>query len=222
MAFTTIPTRSTTDANSFADINSLMDNTQYFRDAITVSSNNVGVGLTPGEKVDILSGNYRITHNATTNSYGLQFWRSGAERGRFCFLFSSSTLECQSDGVIVFLSGGETERARIDSSGNFKIGGTAGRGTTVGTYHLDIFDGTAPAGTLTNGVSFYSNGGEAYVMNSGGTATQISPHSKDGHWHFNSKNTKSGKRLVIDVEKILRFVNDHFDLDYVHEYMEGE
>jgi len=65
------------------------------------------------------------------------------------------------------------ERARIDSSGNLLVGGTAARGTTVGTAHLDLFNGTAPAGTLTNGISLYSDSGDLKFMNAAGTAFDV-------------------------------------------------
>jgi hypothetical protein len=63
-----------------------------------------------------------------------------------------------------------TERMRIDASGNLLVGGTAARGTTVGTAHLDLFNGTAPAGTLTNGVSLYSSSGDLQFMDAAGNA----------------------------------------------------
>jgi len=66
-----------------------------------------------------------------------------------------------------------SERARIDSSGNFLVGGTAARGTTAGAAHLDLFNGTAPAGTLTNGVSLYSSSGDLKFMNAAGDAFDV-------------------------------------------------
>jgi hypothetical protein len=111
-----------------------------------------------------------------------------------------------------------TERMRITDVGNVKIGGSAVRGTTEGTNELVIFNGTAPAGTLTNGASFYAASGEMRVMDSGGTSTLLSPHDDDGLWVFDSTDTQTGKRLLIDVERLLRFVNDHFGTDFIHEY----
>jgi hypothetical protein len=122
-----------------------------------------------------------------------------------------------------------TERARITSGGNFQtssggsvqVGGAAARATTAGTNRVDIFDGTAPVGTLANGVSFYSAAGEANVMDAAGNATLLSPHdSETNEWIFRSKHTPSGKVLRIDVERLLRFVNDHFGLDAVKEFVE--
>jgi len=66
-----------------------------------------------------------------------------------------------------------TERARIDSSGNLLVGGTAARGTTAGAAHLDLFNGTAPAGTLTNGISLYSSAGDFKFMDAAGSAYSV-------------------------------------------------
>jgi hypothetical protein len=66
-----------------------------------------------------------------------------------------------------------TERMRINSAGNVLVGGTAARGTTVGAAHLDLFNGTAPAGTLTNGVSLYSDSGDLKFMNAAGDAFDV-------------------------------------------------
>jgi hypothetical protein len=116
----------------------------------------------------------------------------------------------------------DVEKARIDSSGNVKIGGTANRATTEGSAQLVLFNGTAPVGTLTNGVSFYSSSGEANVMDAAGNATLLSPHDKDtNEWIFRSKHTPTGKVLKIDVERMLRFINDHFGLDMIEEFTEA-
>lgn len=107
------------------------------------------------------------------------------------------------------------------TNSNIKIGGSAERATTIGSRHLDIFNGTAPSGTLTNGISIYSSSGEAYVMDATGNATLISPHDNDtNEWIFRSKHTPTGKVLRIDVERMLRFVNDHFGLDAIKEFVE--
>jgi len=116
---------------------------------------------------------------------------------------------------------GTSERMRLDSSGNLGLGGAAARATTAGSAIFNIFNGTAPVGTLANGISLYSSSGEAYVMDAAGNATLFSPHDRDtNEWIFRSKHTPSGKVLKIDVERLLRFVNDHFGLDAVQEFIE--
>jgi hypothetical protein len=102
---------------------------------------------------------------------------------------------------------------------NVKIGGLANRATTAGTNQLVIFNGTAPVGTLANGASFYATSGEMRVMDAAGNATLLSPHDQTtNEWIYDSQHTPTGKRLRIDVEKLLRFVNDHFGLDCISEF----
>jgi hypothetical protein len=61
----------------------------------------------------------------------------------------------------------------LDAVGNLQVGGSASRGTTVGTKHLDLFNGTAPAGTLTDGVSLYSSSGDLKFMDAAGNAYSV-------------------------------------------------
>jgi hypothetical protein len=58
----------------------------------------------------------------------------------------------------------------INTTGNIKTGASSSRGTTEGTNQFVLFNGTAPAGTLSNGVSHYSSSGDAYAMNAAGKA----------------------------------------------------
>lgn len=122
---------------------------------------------------------------------------------------------------VAFLTNGAV-RVTITDVGNIKIAGTATRTTTEGTNHLDIFDGTSPVGTLANGISVYSSGGECYIMDAAGNASIQSPHDREtGEWIFWSKNTVTGRVLRVDMEKMMLFLNDHFGTDFIHEYMEA-
>ena len=108
------------------------------------------------------------------------------------------------------------ERMRMDSVGNISIAGTAVRGSTVGAGALHIFNGTAPAGTLTNGISLFSDSGELKVLDASGNSTTLSPHDNEtNEWIFDSVQTVTGKHLRIDVEKILRFINDKYGLEAI-------
>lgn len=118
--------------------------------------------------------------------------------------------------------GGFTERFRMTTAPSFKVGGTAGRGTTEGSNQVVLFNGTAPAGTLTNGASFFCASGEMKVIDSAGNVTQLSPHSPTtNEWIFNSKNTVTGKVLVIEMERFMKFLNKKFGGDFIKEYMEA-
>jgi len=195
-----------------------------FRTGDSTAANNAG-------------GGFYANSSATAGSRYAYMWLdadganfSGSDYGYMYKAGNSGILEIgnASSAAMVF-SIASTERARITSGGLFQVssggsvqvGGTAARATTAGTNRLDIFNGTAPVGTLTNGISIYSSSGEAYVMDAAGNATLFSPHDAEtNEWIFKSKHTPSGKVLRIDVERLLRFVNDHFGLDAVKEFVE--
>jgi hypothetical protein len=201
-----------------------------FTQAMTLdASGNLGVGTTSPQNDSNYGG---FTLNGTSGSI-ITLRAGNANSGR---IYTTTVDQINIDangtasGTILFRTGtGSTERARITSGGDFQtssggsvqVGGTAARATTAGTNRVDIFDGTAPVGTLANGVSFYSTAGEARVMDAAGNATLLSPHDTEtNEWIFHSKHTPTGKVLRIDVERLLKFVNDHFGLDAVHEFIE--
>lgn len=68
-----------------------------------------------------------------------------------------------------------TKAVHIDINQTVSVGGTAVRATTPSTKAIQIFDGTAPVGTLTNGISLYSAAGVPKMMNAAGTALTIAP-----------------------------------------------
>jgi len=204
------------------------------------SSGNVGIGTsTPNALLEISTSVdpvFRLNNSTNTVSTNadigeIQFYTNDASTSgtgvkAFIKTVAGAFGANQGAALLVFgttgnAEGNATERLRITDVGNVSIGGTANRATTVGTAALNIFDGTAPVGTLTNGISIYSSSGEAYVMDAAGNATLFSPHDAEtNEWIFKSKHTPSGKVLKIDVEKMLRFINDHFGLDAIHEFTE--
>lgn len=66
-----------------------------------------------------------------------------------------------------------TKALEISSVKNMSLGGVATRATTVGTFAFQIFDGTAPVGTLTNGVSLYSAAGVLKSMDAAGAGAAV-------------------------------------------------
>lgn len=105
---------------------------------------------------------------------------------------------------------------KLTTNAHFSVGGSANRSITQPTNSISMFNGTAPSGTLANGATFYVDAGEMWVMDAGGTPTQLSPHDPEGFWWFNSR-TREGKKLQIEVEKILRYVNEKYNLNLIHE-----
>jgi hypothetical protein len=202
------------------------------------SGGNVGIGTTtPGGRATIVSGDAATSSNQVIISGGRtvsdgagailftnSFWNSGfgaafirgVDSGASGGHFEIATL---SDGS--GSSGTPTTRVRVTSASNVQIGGTANRATTAGTNQLVLFNGTAPVGTLTNGASFYVTSGEMRVMDASGNATLLSPHDRlTNEWIYDSSHTPTGRRLRIDVERLLRFINAHFGLDCISEFTE--
>ncbi len=65
--------------------------------------------------------------------------------------------------------------ARIQNGFNLKVGGVPERSTTGATNAIYLINGTAPVGTLANGVNLYSSGGKLFAMDAAGAATQLTP-----------------------------------------------
>lgn len=100
----------------------------------------------------------------------------------------------------------------LNGNEGFKIGGVAIRAGTAATNLISIFNGTAPqAGQLlTNGIEIYSSGGECFIMDAGGTATQQTPHDDEGYWYLNSYSSVRRKTVRVHVERMLRAVAAKF------------
>jgi len=107
----------------------------------------------------------------------------------------------------------------FDPATNVRIGGTADHGTTVGTKVLSIFNGTAPVGTLSNGISLYSTAGECRVMDTAGNATLLSPHDSAERWVFDSTDV-TGKRLIIHMERMMQRLDEMLGGGFVEEFIE--
>ena len=96
----------------------------------------------------------------------------------------------------------------LESNGNVGIGTTSpGGSSTAGTAVLSLADGTAPAGGVASQSSLYSASGELYAFDSGGNATLLSPHDQEtGEWIFYSKNTKTGRVVRVDMERMVKAI----------------
>lgn len=99
------------------------------------------------------------------------------------FMFAASGNSYHAWGVTPTNNTAYTFNLVFSKDANLKLGGgitPASRATTEGTNHFDIFNGTAPVGTLTSGFSLYSSSGKPYVMNSVGVGTSFGGSLFDG------------------------------------------
>ena len=145
-------------------------------EGMRLTSTGLGIGTSsPTVKLDILNTNatYSLSQRIFNASAGT-FSIGQSPAATFLSVDNFAMAFCtNSNGGVAGTSVPTNERMRIDSSGNLLVGGTAARGTTAGTAHLDLFNGTAPAGTLTNGVSLYSSSGDLKFMNAAGDAFDV-------------------------------------------------
>jgi len=107
---------------------------------------------------------------------------------------------------------GNAERGRFDDSGNLLIGGTGGPASATNAFAL--FNGTAPTGSVANGVILYSDDvatAELRVRDEAGNVTTLSPHNFDlipggaseaMAWSYYSE--RDGKRINADILRALR------------------
>jgi hypothetical protein len=69
--------------------------------------------------------------------------------------------------------------------------------------------------------SIYASGGEIFVKDGGGFATQISPHDPEtGEWRFYSKNVKTGRVVEVNMEKLVKAVEKLTGEKFMVETME--
>jgi hypothetical protein len=108
-----------------------------------------------------------------------------------------------------------THALTLDANRNLLLNGTSAGASSVGT--LTIFNGTAPTGSVTDGVILFaadvSSSSELRVRDEAGNVTTLSPHnfelipegpSEDMAWAYYSE--KNGKKINVDMLKLVRMV----------------
>jgi hypothetical protein len=107
--------------------------------------------------------------------------------------------------------------AYLATTYSLNIGTSArvGRATTNSTNSINMFDGTAPVGAMTNGITLYSTAGELRVMDAAGNATLLSPHDPvTNEWIYSSVDDH-GRLLRVDMEKFFKAYDARFGTHFV-------
>jgi len=86
-----------------------------------------------------------------------------------------------------------------------------------GPVHLEVL-ASDPSG-VTNRASIYSkdvsSSAELFVRDEAGNVTQISPHNTEGEWIYYSENVKTGKRFKVNMEKMIRKLEQITGEDFI-------
>lgn len=96
-----------------------------------------------------------------------------------------------------------TKKVEISAVGNMSLGGVSTRATTVGTNSIQIFNGTAPAGTLTNGVSLFSASGKLKSADAAGTVGHILSASAVN----NVSPTAPNRTITVDIAGVTLYIS---------------
>jgi hypothetical protein len=187
------------------------------RDVVHIWNGTSGTGDPPSDRADLIiedNGHVGIALLCPNDATGFIYFadEDDIDIGQIAYDHNAERMQ---------LRAGNTTGLLITGAGNIQIGDVSVRGTTVGTNTLAIFNGTAPVGTLSNGASFYSASGQMRVIQADGTATDVSPHNPvTGEWWHNSEQTVTGKHTRIHMERLVRFLDNHFGTDFLEEWME--
>jgi len=99
-----------------------------------------------------------------------------------------------------------TSKARIDSSGRISMRVSSDPSTTSNYAHIYTKDVASSA--------------EVFVRDEAGNVTQISPHNEEGEWQYFSRNTITGKVVKINMEKMIRKLEQITGESFMEEWCE--
>lgn len=99
-----------------------------------------------------------------------------------------------------------TSKVRIDSSGRILMRASSDPSTTSNYAHIYSKD--------------VSSSAEVFVRDEAGNVTQISPHNDEGEWQYFSRNTKTGKVVKVNMEKMIRRLEEITGESFMEEWYE--
>jgi len=93
------------------------------------------------------------------------------------------------------------------------------------TNHGDSGTGTNPSTVTTKAWIYAKNTGassraELWVKDGNGNTTNISPHNEEGEWEYFSRNTKTGKHVRVNMEKMIRKLEEVTGESFMEEWYE--
>jgi hypothetical protein len=59
------------------------------------------------------------------------------------------------------------------------------------------------------------------VIDAAGNITTLSPHDDEGRWVFHSQDSTTGRVLHVEMEKLMRRLDEEFGGGYIEEFVEA-
>ena len=184
---------------------------------INKAGGDVGIGTTPNadRKLHVNSGATNVVAH----------FESSDNRALITFADNSTTNDNTSgigtDADVLFLYTGGARQIFVNSDGDLMVGTTTSPSANGGA--VLVFADNANDPTMdTNTAGFYakdvSGTVEAFCVDEADNATQLSPHDPDtGEWVFYSRNLRTGRELRVDMERLMKALNEMLGGGYVHE-----
>ncbi len=178
--------------NRKGDNNIYLGNEAGQRD--TTGSSNICIGYQAG----------RLNKNGSSNiciGYRAGYYETGSDK---LYISNSNT-----NRPIIW---GNMAQDKLGFHGSVCIGDTLNGG---GSNVLGIVSGTAPTGSITDGIILYSSGysAELRVRDEAGHITTLSPHnfsllkkSEPMAWSYYSENTETGQIINVDMLRAIRLI----------------
>jgi hypothetical protein len=143
----------------------------------------------PGGEKNTAAGNYSFAagYRAKANHYGTFVWGDSSDAD-----FASTA----ADQFLVRASGG------------------VGLGTNDPDAQLDVagavyMENSSVPSAVSGHAGVYASSGELYAIDDAGNTSLLSPHdSETGEWIFYSKNIKTGRTVRVDMERLVRKIEE--------------
>jgi hypothetical protein len=182
-------------------------------DSLVVKDGNVGIGTTsPGGKLHVYDSWFPVNVEAESD-WTDAYFVADADTD------DNSGLRMEEAGVAkayVRWNGWSEYLSLYESGGNRLVikGGNVGINTTIPGYKLEVdgpvvLENSSAPSLPADHAGIYATGGELYAIDAANNTTLLSPHDDEtGEWIFYSKNTKTGRVVRVDMERLVKAVEE--------------
>lgn len=172
-----VTTGITTPSTTFALVNTTATTVNFAGAATTI---NVGAAtgtttFTSATQSTNTSTGAIITNGGLGVAKNVNFGAALNVTGVTSFLNTTDAGNFSAASVVLAGGLGVAKSVRVQTGYQFTIGVYALRSSTEPTNAINLYDGTAPVGTMTNGVTLYSTAGKLWAMDAAGNATKLTP-----------------------------------------------